>query len=62
MNLPKHLGGHSGITHLDEFTIDYIRNKYDVNTMSKNMKLKYLSSVYHIQYTYMYVSIFWSKF
>lgn len=31
--LPKHLGGHGSITHIDEGALDYIIKNYDINTM-----------------------------
>ena len=32
-NLPRHLGGHANITHLDESTLDYLIDKYNVKSM-----------------------------
>jgi cyclopropane fatty-acyl-phospholipid synthase-like methyltransferase len=32
-NLPEHLGGHKNKTHLDEGTLGYLINKYNVKTM-----------------------------
>lgn len=31
--LPEHLGGHQGISHIDEGTLDFIINRYDIKTM-----------------------------
>lgn len=33
INLPSHLGGHANITHLDESTLDYLIDKYNVKSM-----------------------------
>jgi hypothetical protein len=32
-NLPRHLGGHANITHLDEPTLDYLIDKYNAKSM-----------------------------
>lgn len=32
-NLPNHLGGHCNITHIDESTLDYLINKFNIKTM-----------------------------
>jgi hypothetical protein len=31
--LPKHLGGHSGVTHVDSGTLKYFRYKYNIKSM-----------------------------
>jgi cyclopropane fatty-acyl-phospholipid synthase-like methyltransferase len=32
-NLPKHLGGHKGRTHVDQGTLEYLKNKFNIKTM-----------------------------
>jgi SAM-dependent methyltransferase len=32
-NLPEHLGGHEGETHLDEGALTYLQKKFDIKTM-----------------------------
>jgi SAM-dependent methyltransferase len=33
ISLPSHLGGHYNITHIDEVTLEYLINTFNVNTM-----------------------------